>query len=162
MEKPSPRPILLTITKCDEIFDLLIADGQIVVPQGLKNPPLEQKKKRGFCKFHNFLGHKTSQCVLFRDLVQKALKDGRLRFGEKPKMKVDIDDLKVEEALYLKPLDFMMVEATEGLDKEVIMVGDIEVMMVGTNDSFSLKMEEGLEAVYPQPKESLVTFKRNA
>ncbi|WJX93585.1 hypothetical protein P8452_75092 [Trifolium repens] len=61
------------ITKCDEIFDLLVADGQIIVPKGLKLPPLEQRKKRGFCKYHNFLGHKTSQCVLFRDLVQKAL-----------------------------------------------------------------------------------------
>ena len=62
------------ITKCDEIFYLLVVDGQIMVPQGLKNPPLKQKKKRALCKFHNFLGHKTSQCVLFRDLVHKALK----------------------------------------------------------------------------------------
>ena len=97
------------ISKCDEIFDVLVNDGHIVVPQDLKNPPLDQKKKRGFCKYHNFLGHKTSQCVLFRDLVQKALKDGRLQFGEKPKMQVDEDPLKVEEALYSEPLDCMMV-----------------------------------------------------
>ncbi|XP_050874982.1 uncharacterized protein LOC127078583 [Lathyrus oleraceus] len=63
------------VSKCDEIFDLLVKDGKIIVPQGLKDPPLEQKKKNGFCKFHNFLGHKTHQYVLFRDLVQKALKE---------------------------------------------------------------------------------------
>ncbi|XP_050897083.1 uncharacterized protein LOC127103887 [Lathyrus oleraceus] len=62
------------VSKCDEIFDLLVKDGKIIIPQGLKDPPLDQEKKRGLCKFHNFLGHKTSQCVIFRDLVQKVLK----------------------------------------------------------------------------------------
>lgn len=46
------------MSKCDDIFDLLVKDGQIIIPQGLKDPPLEQKKKMGFFKFHNFLGHK--------------------------------------------------------------------------------------------------------
>lgn len=32
------------VTKCDEIFDLLVADGQIVVPKWDKVPPLEQRK----------------------------------------------------------------------------------------------------------------------
>jgi len=31
------------------------------------------------------LGHKTSQCGLLRDLVQKALNEGRLKFGDKAK-----------------------------------------------------------------------------
>ncbi|WJX20372.1 hypothetical protein P8452_09935 [Trifolium repens] len=31
------------ITKCDEIFDLLVTDGQIIVPKSLKVPPLEQQ-----------------------------------------------------------------------------------------------------------------------
>ena len=83
------------VTKCDEIFDWLVMDGQILVPPGAKVPPLEQRKKRGFCKYHNFLGHKTSHCFLFRDLVQTAIQEGRLKFGEKPKnqMKIDADPL---------------------------------------------------------------------
>lgn len=83
------------VTKCDEIFDLLVKDGQMIVPPGAKVPPLEQRKKRGFCKYHNFIGHKTSQCFLFRDLVQKAIVDGRLKFGEKTKaqMRIDSDPL---------------------------------------------------------------------
>ncbi|XP_050883426.1 uncharacterized protein LOC127086673 [Lathyrus oleraceus] len=80
------------ITKCDEIFNLLVTDGKIIVPSGLKTPSLEKRKKRGFCKYHNFLGHKTSQCVLFKDLVHKALKEGRLQFGEKPKALMQVDD----------------------------------------------------------------------
>ena len=62
-----------------------MADGQVIVPKGLKTPPLDIRKKKGFYKYHNFLGHKTSQCVLFRDLVQDAIKEGRLKFGDKPK-----------------------------------------------------------------------------
>lgn len=38
----------LDVTKCDKIFNLLVVDGQILVPQGAKVPPLEQKKKKGF------------------------------------------------------------------------------------------------------------------
>lgn len=48
------------VTKYDEIFVLLVKDGQMIVPPGAKMPPFEQKKKRGFCKYHNFLGHKMS------------------------------------------------------------------------------------------------------
>ncbi|XP_050874913.1 uncharacterized protein LOC127078509 [Lathyrus oleraceus] len=33
------------VTKCDEIFDLLVKDGQMIVPPGAKVPPLEQRKK---------------------------------------------------------------------------------------------------------------------
>lgn len=40
------------VTKCDNFFDLLVYDGQIIIPKGLKTPPLEQrKKKRGFVNF---------------------------------------------------------------------------------------------------------------
>lgn len=91
LTKMRSSPLELT----DEIFDLLVKNGKILVPPGLKVPPLEKIKKIGFCKYHNFMGHKTSQCVVFRDLVQKALNDGRLQFGEKPKssMKFESDPI---------------------------------------------------------------------
>lgn len=57
------------IAKCNEMFYLLVSGGQILVPPDLKTPLLKQIKNRGFCKYHNFIYHKTSQCVLFRDLV---------------------------------------------------------------------------------------------
>ena len=63
------------VTKCDEIYDLLVAKDQVVVPKDLKIPSLEQRQKRGFCKYHNILGHNTSCCSLFWDLVQKGLND---------------------------------------------------------------------------------------
>jgi hypothetical protein len=80
-------------TKCDEILDLLVNEGIMIVPKVLILPPLEQRQKRGYCKFHCNFGHNTSRCVVFRNLVQKALDEGRLKFGDKPKhpLKVDAD-----------------------------------------------------------------------
>ena len=82
-DKYTPKTYMFDVTKCDEIFDLLVADGQVAVPNDLKVSPLEQRKKRGFCKYHKFLGHKTSHCVLFRDLVQRGINEGMLKFGDK-------------------------------------------------------------------------------
>ncbi|XP_050916323.1 uncharacterized protein LOC127131446 [Lathyrus oleraceus] len=82
-EKFPKKTYTFDVTKCDEIFDSLVKDGQMIVPPGAKVPPLEQRKKRGFCKYHGFLGHKTSQYFLFRDLVQNAIEEGTLKFGDK-------------------------------------------------------------------------------
>ncbi|XP_050908897.1 uncharacterized protein LOC127122637 [Lathyrus oleraceus] len=103
------------VTKCDEIFDLLVKDGQMIVPPNTKIPPLEQRKKRGFCKYHNFLGHETSQCFLFRDLIQNAIRDGRLKFADKGKnqMKVDTDPLNIAETNYVEPVEVNMIDVGE-------------------------------------------------
>ncbi|XP_050890946.1 uncharacterized protein LOC127096419 [Lathyrus oleraceus] len=103
------------VTKCDEIFDLLVKYGQMIVPPNTKIPPLEQQKKRGFCKYHNFLGHKTSQCFLFRDLIQNAIKDGRLKFADRGKnqMKVDADPLNVVDTNYAEPVEINMIDMVE-------------------------------------------------
>lgn len=109
------RTYTFDITKCGERFDLLVKIGHIIIPHSLKSIPLEQRKNIGFCKYHNLLGHKTSQCLIFRDLVQKALNDGRLQFGEKPKssMKVDSDPIQMDEAYYAEPIGTLMVEVID-------------------------------------------------
>lgn len=48
------RTYTFDVTKCDQIFDMLVVDGQIIVPKGAKVPLLEQRKKKGFSKIHNF------------------------------------------------------------------------------------------------------------
>lgn len=73
------------VTKCDKIFDLLVYDGKIIVPKGRKTPPLKQRKKNGFYKFHIFLGYKVVQCIILRDLVHNTLNYGRLNFEDKQK-----------------------------------------------------------------------------
>ncbi|XP_050897190.1 uncharacterized protein LOC127104008 [Lathyrus oleraceus] len=84
----------------------------MVVPPGTKIPPLEQRQKRWFCKYHNYLGHNTSNCYLFRDSVQKAIQEGRLKFAGR-RMKIDANPLHQEEALFAEPVEINMVEITE-------------------------------------------------
>ena len=134
------------ITKCDEIFDLLVTDGQIVVPKDVKIPPLDMRKKRGYCKYHNFLGHRTSQCVLFRDLVQKALNEGRLKFGEKPKAtKANPESSQNADTLYAEPQAIMMVEAMK--------VTEVQVEKIPEEEYF-----EKMKVVYPRAEEDLIDF----
>ncbi|XP_006598506.1 uncharacterized protein [Glycine max] len=124
----------------------VFTDGQIVVPKGLKVPPVEQQKKRGYCKFHNFLGHKTSCCVLFRDLVQKALNEGRLKFGEKPKVaQANAETSKAAETLYVEPQEIMMVETME--------LSQVQVQGISEED-----YNEQMKVVYPQAEEDLIDF----
>jgi len=47
-ERYVPKTYTFDVTKCDEIYDLLVVDGQVVVPKDLKIPPLEQRQKIGF------------------------------------------------------------------------------------------------------------------
>lgn len=59
--------------------------------------------------------------MLFRDLVQKVLKEGRLQFGENPKssMQVDVDPLYTEEAHYAELVEILMVEVIVGFDMDI-------------------------------------------
>lgn len=115
-EKYVTKTCTFYVIRCDEIFDLLVADGQVIVPKGLKTPPLKQRKKKRFCKFHNFLGHKTSQCILFRDLVQNALKE----------QEEENSYSKVEEALYVESVDVMMVDIMDYRNTEVVEVSSLD------------------------------------
>lgn len=73
-------------------------------------------------------------------MVQKALTDGKLLFGEKPKssMKVDSDPIQIKYAHYVEPLEIMMVEATEGFNMEV-----------DKGDHISAIVDSEMQTVYP-------------
>ncbi|XP_050909248.1 uncharacterized protein LOC127123024 [Lathyrus oleraceus] len=76
------------VTKCDEIFDLLVKDGQMIVPPNTKIPP---------------------------DLIQNAIRDGRLKFADKGKnqMKVDADPLNIADTNYAEPVEINMIDVGE-------------------------------------------------
>ena len=126
------------VSKCEEIFDLLVKDGQVIVPPGAKLPPLEQRQKRGFYKYHKYLGHTTSQCYIFRDLVQKSTQEGRLKFAT-GKMKIDTDPLRQEESLFVDPVDINMVEIDELPNDD---------MVEGMGESPNVNLAD----VYPRPE----------
>jgi hypothetical protein len=86
----------------------------------MKLPPLEQRKKRGFCKFHGFLGHNLSRCTRFRDFVQKALDEGRLKFRDKAKQptQVDADSSKKADSMYADVVAINMVDISKDFEIE--------------------------------------------
>jgi hypothetical protein len=66
------------VAKCDRIFDELLKAGKIKI--GHTIPPLEELKRRAYCKFHNSYSHTTNDCNVFRRQVQSAINEGRLTF----------------------------------------------------------------------------------
>lgn len=141
-EKFVARTYIFGVTKCDKIFYLLAVDGQIIVPERAKVPSLEQRKKKGFCKFHKFWGHKTSQCALFRDLMQNALKDERLKFVDKQKPRPEEDVETKAKALFVDLVDIIMVYISN---------------KVGAEDNNS-NYEDQASNFYPKAEEELIKF----
>jgi hypothetical protein len=81
------------ITKADKIFDLLLQQGQIKLSQFHTIPSVEELKRMKYCKWHNATSHDTNDCKIFRQWIQSAIEQGRLKFeiptkAEKP-MKID-------------------------------------------------------------------------
>lgn len=138
-DKFSKRAYTFDVTKCDKIFDLLVVDGQVLVSPNSKVPPLEQRKKQGFCKYHNLLGHKTSQCFLFRDLVQNSLNEGMLKFAKgKIQMKIDSDLLQVEDVGYVEQMEINSVEIIEDFDMDEFEDSESRIQVVYLKDGEGL------------------------
>jgi hypothetical protein len=72
------------VSKCDHIFDELLKSGNIKLTHTI--PPLEELKRRAYCKFHNSFSHVIDDCNVFRRQVQSFINEGRLTFHE---MQVD-------------------------------------------------------------------------
>jgi hypothetical protein len=66
------------VSKCDRIFDELLKAEKIKI--GHTVPPLEELKRRAYCKFHNSYSHATNDCNIFRRQVQSAINEGCLTF----------------------------------------------------------------------------------
>lgn len=64
------------VTKCDENFDLLVKDGQMIVPPGTKMPPLEQRKKEVFVNTITFWATKPHNVFFSGILCRKRLRMG--------------------------------------------------------------------------------------
>ena len=77
------------VTKSDKLFDFLLEKGQIKLPNNHVMLPPDQLKNKKFCKFHNATSHSTNECRIFRQQIQKAIQQGKLKFNTPQKMKVD-------------------------------------------------------------------------
>ena len=78
------------ITKADKIFDLLLSEGLIKLKPYHKIPSEEELKNMKYCKWHNATSHDTYECKVFRQQIQLAFEQGKLKF-ETPKRTMKID-----------------------------------------------------------------------
>ena len=62
------------VSKCDRIFDELNKLGHIKLFHAI--PPLEELKRRAYCKWHNSFSHATNDCNVFRRQIQSAVNEG--------------------------------------------------------------------------------------
>ena len=51
------------VSKCDRIFDELLRLGHLKITHVI--PPLEELKRRAYCKFHNSSSYATNDCNVF-------------------------------------------------------------------------------------------------
>jgi hypothetical protein len=91
--KKEPEKFGFDITKADKIFDMLLQQGQIKLSQFHTIPSAEELKRMKYCKWHNATSHDTNDFKIFRQQIQSAIEQGRLKFetptkAEKP-MKID-------------------------------------------------------------------------
>ena len=76
--------IIFDVSKCDRIFDELNKLGHIKLSHVI--PPLEELKRRAYCKWHNSFSHATNDYIVFRRQIQSAVNEGRLVV---PQMQID-------------------------------------------------------------------------
>lgn len=79
--------------------------------------------------------------MIFKDLVENTLKDGRLKFADKQKpWLAEETDPKVDEDLFVEHVDVLLVDITDGI---------IEV---------EPRYKEQMKVVFPKAEEEFIDF----
>ena len=68
------------VTKSDKLFDFLLEKGQIKLSDNHVLLPTDQLKNKKFYKFYNTTSHSTNECRVFRQHIQRAILQGKLKF----------------------------------------------------------------------------------
>ncbi|RYR19421.1 hypothetical protein Ahy_B03g064188 [Arachis hypogaea] len=103
LKQKSGKRYSFDISKSDHIFDVLLKDKQLVLPEGRTLLSVKDLKGKPYCNFHQATSHSTNNCVCFRDLIQESITEGRLKFDDgKKEMKVNYDPFD-SKANFAKP-----------------------------------------------------------
>ena len=106
------------VSKCDRIFDELHKSGNIKLTHTL--PPLDELKRRAYCKYHNSFSHATNDCNVFRQQVQSAINEGRLTFHE---MQVDKTPFPINTMDLQQPKVLVRLHQAEATKGKNVVVG---------------------------------------
>jgi hypothetical protein len=74
------------ITKADKLFELLVKEGRIRLPEGHSMLRPDGVKEKHYCGFHDRSSHSINDCRVFRMRIQKAIQEGQLKFDNKMKL----------------------------------------------------------------------------
>jgi hypothetical protein len=74
------------VTKADKLFDFLVKEGRIKLPEGHYMLRPDEIKDKKYCGFHDRNSHSINECRVFRMRIQKAIQEGHLKFDNKMKL----------------------------------------------------------------------------
>jgi hypothetical protein len=74
------------VTKADKLFEFLVKEGRIKLPEGHSMLRPDGVKEKRYCGFHDRNSHSINECRLFRMRIQKAIQEGHLKFNNKMKL----------------------------------------------------------------------------
>jgi hypothetical protein len=74
------------ITKADKLFELLVKEGRIKLPEGHSMLQPDGVKEKRYCGFHDRNSHSINDCRVFRMRIQKPIQEGHLKFDNKMKL----------------------------------------------------------------------------
>ena len=76
------------VAKAEQIFDLLLKEKQLKLPENHKLPTAQELQGRLYYKWHHSFTHSTGECKELRRQIQSAIEQGRLILAQHT-MKVD-------------------------------------------------------------------------
>jgi hypothetical protein len=74
------------VTKADKLFEFLVKEGRIKLPEGHSMLWPDGVKEKRYCRFHDRNSHSINECRVFRMRIQKAIQEGHLKFDNKMKL----------------------------------------------------------------------------
>lgn len=80
------------VSKTEEILDFLVQEQFITLPFGHILPSTEELQGKDYCKYHDTWTHSTNNCWAFRNAIQERIDKGVLKFPEKKKESMLIDE----------------------------------------------------------------------
>jgi hypothetical protein len=74
------------VTEADKLFEFLVKDGRIKLPDGHSMLRPDGVKEKRYCGFHGRNSHSINECRVFRMRIRKAIQEGHLKFDNNMKL----------------------------------------------------------------------------
>jgi hypothetical protein len=74
------------VTKAGKLFEFLVKEGRIKLPDGHSMIRPDGVKEKRYCGFHDRNSHSINECRVFGMRIQKAIQEGHLKFDNKMKL----------------------------------------------------------------------------